>query len=79
MLALKRSFCSARSFMRNMGLCAGVDIEPAFQTEIADASEALPGVLCAGVPGAGGCDALFALYIQSPGDEVLLCRRTDWS
>jgi len=73
MLALKSSFRIARSLMRNMGVFAGVDIEPAFQSAIADATEALPGVLCAGVPGAGGSDALFALYIQSPGELLYCC------
>ncbi len=36
-------------------------IEPAEQTRLLDAVMALPGVLAAGVPGAGGLDAVFAL------------------
>jgi phosphomevalonate kinase len=58
--------------MREMGQRAGVEIEPPFQTRIADATEALPGVLCAGVPGAGGCDALFAIYLQVPNNDAAI-------
>lgn len=63
---LKLHFGISRSLMRNMGDKAGVAIEPPFQTRIADATEQLAGIICAGVPGAGGCDALFALYIRLP-------------
>ena len=56
--------------MRLMGDKAGVEIEPPFQTRIADATERLPGVISAGVPGAGGCDALFALYVQRPSEAA---------
>lgn len=40
---------------------AGVSIEPDSQTRIADITATLPGVLAAGVPGAGGLDAIFAI------------------
>lgn len=49
--------------LREMGIRAGVEIEPPQQTALCDASEALPGVLCAGVPGAGGVDAIFAITL----------------
>lgn len=39
-------------------------IEPPVQTRLVDATSALPGVLCAGVPGAGGVDAVFAIAIH---------------
>jgi phosphomevalonate kinase len=48
-----------------MGDCAGVGIEPAEQTRLADATESLPGVLCSGVPGAGGVDAIFAIVLSA--------------
>eukprot|EP00978_Attheya_sp_CCMP212_P035702 scaffold156990_cov56-Attheya_sp.AAC.1 len=47
-----------------MGELAGVPIEPPSQTQLANATLALPGVLCAGVPGAGGYDALYCIYIR---------------
>lgn len=40
-------------------------IEPPVQTKLVDATSALPGVLCAGVPGAGGVDAVFAIVIHT--------------
>ena len=43
---------------------AGVDVEPPAQCRLADATAALPGVVGAGVPGAGGADALFALVVE---------------
>lgn len=43
---------------------AGVPIEPPVQTKLVDATSALPGVLCAGVPGAGGVDAVFAIVVH---------------
>jgi hypothetical protein len=40
------------------------------QTALADATEQqVPGVLCCGVPGAGGVDALFALVIYAPSGD----------
>lgn len=40
-------------------------IEPKEQTELADATlSKVKGVLAAGVPGAGGFDALFAIHVQ---------------
>ena len=47
--------------LKEMGNKAGVDIEPDQQTILADATSALPGVVSAGVPGAGGYDALYAI------------------
>lgn len=43
---------------------AGVPIEPPVQTALVDATCDLPGVLCAGVPGAGGVDAVFAITVD---------------
>lgn len=39
-------------------------IEPSAQTRLVDATSALPGVCCAGVPGAGGVDAVFAIVVH---------------
>ena len=50
--------------LRRMGEAAGVPIEPAEQTALADATVALPGVLACGVPGAGGFDAVFAIVLS---------------
>jgi phosphomevalonate kinase len=47
-----------------MGEAAGVPIEPEAQTALADATQALDGVIAAVVPGAGGYDALACLYVD---------------
>jgi len=50
---------------RAIGVAAGVPIEPSEQQALADATCALPGVLAAGVPGAGGYDALFCILAEA--------------
>lgn len=68
---LAASLRAARFVLRGVGHAAGVPIEPPAQTALADATLALPGVIAAGVPGAGGFDALFALAVapeELPGD-----------
>ena len=56
--------------------CICVQIEPPSQTALLDATMAMDGVLLAGVPGAGGFDAVFAVTIGSTvRDKVEL----DWS
>jgi phosphomevalonate kinase len=53
-----------RELLRVMGKEAGVEIEPPTQTLLADKTETMQGVLCAGVPGAGGHDAIFAIVLS---------------
>ena len=64
LFALRAAFARARDMLRRMGEAAGVPIEPAEQTALADATLALPGVLACGVPGAGGFDAVFAIVLS---------------
>lgn len=52
-----------RQHLRSMGEQAGVGIEPPQQTALLDATLQTPGVITAGVPGAGGVDAVFTLVI----------------
>ena len=54
---------SQRQHLRSMGEQAGVGIEPPQQTALLDATLQVPGVITAGVPGAGGVDAVFTLVI----------------
>jgi phosphomevalonate kinase len=65
LLYTKAKFKKSRELLKRMGDCAGQGIEPAEQTALADDTEALPGVLCAGVPGAGGVDAIFAITLST--------------
>lgn len=65
---LRRLFSESRRHLKLIGDAAGVPIEPDEQTALADATNALPGVVTALVPGAGGYDALACLFINK--DEV---------
>lgn len=48
-----------------------LQIEPPIQTKLLDETMKVNGVLLAGVPGAGGYDAVFAITLgQSPRDQV---------
>lgn len=53
---------SVRALMKELGQIAEVGIEPDDQTERIVESLKVQGVVTAGVPGAGGTDALFALH-----------------
>jgi phosphomevalonate kinase len=62
-----------------MGNSAGVEIEPDQQTILADATERVAGVLCAGVPGAGGVDAIFAVTLSKPTRDRVETMWSQWS
>ncbi|XP_031391709.1 phosphomevalonate kinase, peroxisomal [Punica granatum] len=59
----RRAMLSIRHYMWLMGEAAGVPIEPETQTRLLDATMGMEGVLLAGVPGAGGFDAVFAVTL----------------
>ena len=61
LLQLRELFQTSRRLLKRMGELAGVGIEPDEQTLLCDATAELPGVLSAGVPGAGGVDAVYAI------------------
>ena len=64
LITLRKLFGDMRELLRRMGTEAGVEIEPPAQTILADQTETLNGVLSAGVPGAGGNDAIFAIVLS---------------
>ncbi|KAE9047644.1 hypothetical protein PR003_g971 [Phytophthora rubi] len=64
LLRISEAFSHFRKLMREMGNAAGVPIEPPEQTAILDATLAIPGVLVAGVPGAGGYDAICVVVLH---------------
>jgi len=71
LIALRDKFQRARYLLKSMGEQAGVGIEPDSQTCLANATEAIPGVLCAGVPGAGGVDAVFAITLSTSARDAV--------
>ncbi|KAL7529647.1 hypothetical protein ACHAXR_003071 [Thalassiosira sp. AJA248-18] len=66
LLDLRMAFLECRQNLKGMGKAAGVPVEPDEQSALADATMKLPGVVAAGVPGAGGYDALFVIYVKGP-------------
>ncbi|KAF8379016.1 hypothetical protein HHK36_028443 [Tetracentron sinense] len=63
LLGARDAVLEIRLHMRQMGEAAGVPIEPESQTKLLDATMNVEGVLLAGVPGAGGFDAIFAVTL----------------
>lgn len=70
LLTIKQLFRTVRKLLKHMGEEAGVEIEPDSQTALSDATDAIPGVLCAGVPGAGGVDAIFCIVNEAAREAV---------
>eukprot|EP00899_Mesostigma_viride_P007810 jgi/Mesvir1/1702/Mv21161-RA.1 len=70
------AFARVRALLREMGERAGVPVEPPSQTRLLDATCALAGVLLAGVPGAGGFDAVFAIALGAQARERV---ETEWA
>ncbi|KAH1112903.1 hypothetical protein GLYMA_04G237000v4 [Glycine max] len=70
LLGAKEAMLGIRYHMRLMGEAAGVPIEPEPQTQLLDATMNLEGVLLAGVPGAGGFDAVFAVTLGDSSSNV---------
>ncbi|XP_018686106.2 phosphomevalonate kinase, peroxisomal isoform X2 [Musa acuminata AAA Group] len=70
LIGARNAFLEIRLHMREMGKAAGVPIEPESQTRLLDATMNLDGVLLAGVPGAGGFDAVFAIILGEASDSV---------
>uniref|UniRef100_A0A0E0KBD8 phosphomevalonate kinase n=1 Tax=Oryza punctata TaxID=4537 RepID=A0A0E0KBD8_ORYPU len=70
LLAARDTFLEIRLHMREMGIAACVPIEPESQTQLLDATMNMEGVLLAGVPGAGGFDAVFSVILGEASDVV---------
>ncbi|RKP19202.1 hypothetical protein ROZALSC1DRAFT_29174 [Rozella allomycis CSF55] len=62
--ALKKGFQDIRIALKRLGELANVPIEPDEQSERLDSIFEIDGVLGAGVPGAGGYDAIFAIAMS---------------
>ena len=60
----KALFQRSSRAMKMVGEEAGVGVQPDSQTLLISETEKIPGVLGAGVPGAGGEDAVFALTVS---------------
>eukprot|EP01018_Ginkgo_biloba_P035942 Gb_31212 [translate_table: standard] len=63
LLDARQAILEVRNLLREIGETAGVPIEPEPQTQLLDVTMNMEGVLLAGVPGAGGFDAIFAITL----------------
>jgi phosphomevalonate kinase len=76
---LYSQFYRVRHLLRAMGEAAGIDIEPASSQSLLDTTLQSRGVLLAGVPGAGGDDAIFALVMDQEAVAPLEARWADFA
>lgn len=71
LLGARDAFLEIRFHMQQIGKASGVPIEPESQTQLLDATMNMEGVLLAGVPGAGGYDAIFAIILGEASNAVI--------
>ncbi|KAL0447731.1 UNVERIFIED_CONTAM: Phosphomevalonate kinase, peroxisomal [Sesamum latifolium] len=71
LLGARDAMLAIRCNMRKMGEAAGIPIEPESQTQLLDTTMNTEGVLLAGVPGAGGFDAVFAITLGASSSNVI--------
>ncbi|CAA0835743.1 GHMP kinase family protein [Striga hermonthica] len=71
LLGARDSMLSIRTTMRKLGGTAGIPIEPESQTSLLDTTMNTKGVLLAGIPGAGGFDAVFAITLGASSSNVV--------
>lgn len=71
LLGARDAMLVIRCNMRKMGEAAGIPIEPESQTQLLDTTMNMEGVLLAGVPGAGGFDAVFAVTLGDSSSNVV--------
>ncbi|KAF8940917.1 Phosphomevalonate kinase [Dissophora ornata] len=64
LIEIHAEFSAVREYLREMSRLSDVPVEPEEQTRLLDACLAVPGVLMAGVPGAGGFDAIFCIVLS---------------
>jgi len=62
---LRRTLTETRENLKRMGDLAQVPVEPDEQTNLANATMELPGVVASLVPGAGGYDAMVVVYVNT--------------
>lgn len=65
MVSLVTDFNHVRSLLQKMSELSQVPIEPKEQTKLLDKCIEVPGVAMAGVPGAGGYDAIFCIVLSN--------------
>ncbi|KAJ8560267.1 hypothetical protein K7X08_004325 [Anisodus acutangulus] len=70
LLGAQDAMLGIRYYTCKMGEAAGIPIEPESQTHLLDTTMSMEGVLLAGVPSAGGFDAVFAVTLGASNKNV---------
>ena len=73
LVELRKALVETRKNLKNMGELADVPVEPDEQTELANATMDLPGVVASLIPGAGGYDALVVVYVNTAKVRDSIC------
>ncbi|KAF7722584.1 phosphomevalonate kinase [Apophysomyces ossiformis] len=73
---LVNDFSRVRDLLRKMSVLSDVPIEPEEQTRLLDACMEVEGTIMAGVPGAGGYDAIFCIVLSNEAKQKV---RRVWS
>ena len=71
---LRGTLVETRKNLKTMGDLAQVPVEPDEQTNLANATMELPGVVASLVPGAGGYDALVVVYVNTTQVRDQICK-----
>ncbi|KAI8086227.1 ribosomal protein S5 domain 2-type protein [Halteromyces radiatus] len=79
MMGLVTDFCKVRELLQKMSAATGVPIEPIEQTKLLDQCMEVPGTIMAGVPGAGGYDAIFCIVISEKAKQGVRQVWEQWS
>ncbi|PVU92114.1 hypothetical protein BB561_004026 [Smittium simulii] len=74
LMLLNQTSNHIRKLMKLMGDKADASIEPDCQTALLDECMECPGVLMAGVPGAGGFDAIYCVCVSNLAAETLVLK-----
>ncbi|KAI8992041.1 Phosphomevalonate kinase [Mycotypha africana] len=78
LVALVNDFSVVRRLLQKMSELADVPIEPKEQTKLLDACTNIPGVVMAGVPGAGGYDAIFCIVLSNKSKKQIFELWESW-
>lgn len=79
LISLYENFENVRRLIREMSEKSNVPIEPQEQSKLLDACMNVPGIIMAGVPGAGGYDAIFCIALSEEGSSQVEQVWQSWS
>lgn len=78
LMDIKKLFQGSQALLKRVGEAAGVGVQPDNQTLLVMETDKVAGVLGAGVPGAGGEDAVFALTVSASSRAKVEAMWSQW-